>query len=84
MKFDFSPYTGIKASEKEASKDPQERVEDQCDAIEADFDFALAGIEKLARDGEYEAASDAANKIHAVLNEVIADIGDNFTNAQGV
>ena len=81
MRFEFKPYDGIQAANKpEEKKDPQEIIDEKLDALKDDFEYAVAGIDKLCREVEYEQAYDIIDNISSVINAAIAEIGDNFTN----
>ena len=58
--------------------DTQELIDDKCDMLDDDFDYVLAGIDKLCREGKYRKALDIIETVSDILNATIADIGDSF------
>lgn len=60
----------------EGKKSMEEVVEDKLDNLADNFDYAVAGLEKLCRDGNCEAAMNIINSIADSLDASIAQIGD--------
>lgn len=53
-------------------------VEEQQDALEDDFGYALAGIEKLCRDGDCQKALEIINRLSDAINQEISAISGNI------
>lgn len=84
MKFRFSPEDveacdSVMAAD-EGKKSMEEVVEDKLDNLADNFDYAVAGLEKLCRDGNCEAAMNIINSIADSLDASIAQIGDAVSN----
>ena len=60
----------------------QERADELHDRIEDDFDYVIAGIERLGREGQLDAAIDIMQKIADTLDGAIAVIGEDFGDAE--
>lgn len=56
----------------------QERADELQDRIEDDFDYVLAGVERLGREGQLDAAIDIMEKIASTLDAAIGVIGEDF------
>lgn len=56
----------------------QERADELQDRIEDDFDYVVAGIERLEREGQFDAAIDIMEKIANTLDSAIGIIGEDF------
>lgn len=56
------------------------RLKDAISAIDEDYDYVVAGLEKLGRDGStsYNAALEIADRFESALAEAIAAIADNL------
>ena len=84
MKFTFDPNTSVKgstitAAEKE-DNDIQAIADSKLDDVSDDFDFLVAGIEKLFRDNRYEEAITILDEVTSSLAEAIGNISDNFAD----
>ena len=66
----------ITAAEEGKPQDPMEILDEKCDILEDDFDYVLAGIDKLCRDGSYSIANDIIEAISSAVNDAISQIGD--------
>lgn len=85
MKFTFNPDTFVKgdtitAAEKE-NNDIQAIADSKLDDVSDDFDFLVAGIEKLFRDNRYEEAITILDEVTSSLAEAIGNISDNFADS---
>lgn len=60
----------------------QERADELQTRIEDDFDYAVAGIERLEREGQFDAAIDIMEKIADTLDAAIGVIGDDFVSEE--
>lgn len=49
------------------------RVKDLMDALKDDFDYALEGFDKMARDGQVSEALNIMTALHQALNEAIQE-----------
>lgn len=56
----------------------QERADELQERIEDDFDYVVAGIERLEREGQFDAAIDIMDKIADTLDAAIGVIGEDF------
>ena len=61
-----------------------EVIEDMQARLEDDFDYVIAGIERLVRESQYDAAMDVAQKIADTLDAAIGVIGDDFSDAGAI
>ena len=84
MDFEFSPellgrdVTGA-ASDKE---DPRvDAINDLEDKVADDFDYVLAGIERLVREGMLDDASSLLSTLSETLDSAISIIGNDFDQA---
>ena len=66
----------------EDSNPKQELADDLQARIEDDFDYVLAGIERLGREGQLDEAIDIMEKISATLDGAISVIGEDFGGAE--
>ena len=64
----------------ESIEDTAEELED---AVEEDFGYIVAGIDKLCREGMYNDAIDIMNKLSGVMGEIIGDIGNLLSDEFG-
>ena len=60
----------------------QERADELQDRIEDDFDYVVAGIERLEREGQFDAAIDIMEKIAGTLDAAIGVIGEDFVTEE--
>ena len=72
--------SGVKGDAKEdpridALEELQERVED-------DFDYVIAGVERLTREGLIDDAINMLNTLADTLNSAISIIGDDFDKGE--
>ena len=51
-------------------------LDDLLDSIDDDYDYAIAGIEKLKREGDNKAAMEQAQKLSQALQSVIDAISN--------
>ena len=56
----------------------QERADELQARIEDDFDYVLAGVERLGREGQIDSAIDIMEKIADTLDAAIGVIGEDF------
>lgn len=56
----------------------QERADELQERIEDDFDYVLAGVERLGREGQIDSAIDIMEKIADTLDAAIGVIGEDF------
>lgn len=75
---DVSACDKITAAEDEGKKSIEDIATDKLDDLEDNFDYAVAGLEKLCRDGMYEDAINIINTLAVALADTIAQISDNF------
>ena len=69
----------IEAADKE--ENPQQALADELhDTIEDDFDYVLAGIERLGRENKLSEAIAIMGSLSDALNIAISDISDNFSD----
>lgn len=59
-----------------------DKLDELHDTIEDDFDYVLAGIERLGREGKHSQAMQIMQNISNTLNQAISDIGDNFITSE--
>ncbi len=85
MDFEFSPellgrdVTGA-ASDKE---DPRlEAIQDLEDKVSDDFDYVLAGIDRLIREGMLDDASSLLSTLSETLDSAVSIIGNDFDKAE--
>lgn len=79
MKFEFDPKSFKKITAADEGKPAiEEAVEEAMDNLSEDFDYAVAGLEKLYRDGDYQQALAIIDSISNAVNDAIAQIGDNI------
>ena len=79
MKFSFDPDSTKKIFAADEGKPAiEEAVEEAMDNLSDDFDYAIAGLEKLYRDGDYQQALAIIDVISNAVNDAIAQIGDNI------
>lgn len=60
----------------------QERADELQERIEDDFDYVVAGIERLEREGQFDAAIDIMEKIADTLDAAIGVIGEDFVSEE--
>ena len=72
----ISRISGASADENPKAK----AVEDVQDRIEDDFDYVLAGVERLGREGQLDTAIDIMEKIASALDNAIGVIGEDFSS----
>ena len=69
----------IGAADKE--ENPQQELADELhDTIEDDFDYVLAGIERLGRENKLSEAIAIMESLSDALDVAISDISDNFSD----
>ena len=69
----------IRAAKGEGKEDPRiEQLETLQDNIEDDFDYVMAGIERLGREGMMDEAISLLNTLSDTLNSAIGIIGGDF------
>ena len=72
--------SGVKGDKGE---DPRmEALEDLQDRVEEDFDYVIAGVERLAREGLIDDAINMLNTLADTLNSAISIIGDDFDKGE--
>lgn len=74
----ISSATDIYAADDDKINPAQERADELQDRIEDDFDYVLAGVERLGREGQLDAAIDIMEKIANTLDSAIGIIGEDF------
>ena len=79
MKFSFNPngFRKIQAAD-EGKPAIEEAVEEAMDNLSEDFDYAVSGLEKLYREGEYQQALAIIDSVSTAINDAIAQIGDSI------
>lgn len=71
--------TDIYAADDTEDVDPRlDRADELQDRIEDDFDYVLAGVERLGREGQLDSAIDIMEKIANTLDSAISIIGEDF------
>lgn len=65
----------VRAQEESSLED---RLNDKISRVKDDFDFAVAGIEKLVADGQMDDAQSALDDLDASLNEIISIVSSNI------
>ena len=60
----------------------QEKADELQERIEDDFDYVVAGIERLEREGQFDAAIDIMEKIADTLDAAIGVIGEDFVSEE--
>lgn len=84
MKFRFDP--SINASKILAADDEQKKMSledvlsEKCDNLEDDFDFFLAGIDKMCREDRCQEAIAIIDSLAASISEGISEISDEFAD----
>lgn len=56
----------------------QDKADELQDIVEADFDYVIAGIERLEREGQFDSAIEVLSKMSSTLNSAVGVIGDDF------
>jgi hypothetical protein len=74
--------TDIYAADDDKINPAQERADELQDRIEDDFDYVLAGVERLGREGQLDAAIDIMEKIANTLDSAIGIIGEDFGSGE--
>lgn len=83
MKHRFRVEFSKKITAAEEDANPlMDRADELKDRIEDDFDYVVAGIERLGREGQINEAIDIMEKIADTLDTAIAIIGDDFDNGE--
>ena len=82
-KFTVDAHKSIKATRKVTAadevEDPRiEQLDDLHARVEDDFDYVLAGIERLGRENMLDEALSLLNTLSDTLNSAIAIIGEDF------
>lgn len=80
-KFTVSASRRIEAADDKVNP-AQERADELQDRIEDDFDYVVAGIERLEREGQFDAAIDIMEKIAGTLDAAIGVIGEDFVTEE--
>lgn len=81
MKFSFDPDSTKKIFAADEGKPAiEEAVDEAMDNLSEDFDYAIAGLEKLYRDGDYQQALAIIDVISNAVNDAIAQIGDSVSD----
>lgn len=70
--------TDIVAADEDEPETLEDRADELRDRIEDDFDYVLAGVERLGREGDLDSAMDIMGKIANTLDSAIGVIGDTF------
>ena len=68
----------IRAAEDDKANPALDKADELQARIEDDFDYVIAGIERLGREGQLNAAIDIMEKIAATLDSAIGIIGEDF------
>lgn len=66
----------------EGKQSMEDVVSDKLDALEDDFGYAVAGLEKMCRDGQFEAAMRIINTLSESLDTTISDIGGSIESEE--
>lgn len=77
LKADSMDMKPIKAADDKVNP-AQERADELQANVEDDFDYVIAGIERLVREGQVDAAIDILEKISGTLDSAIGVIGEDF------
>lgn len=84
MEFSFNPQditaidtiSGVKG---DGVDDPRlDALDDLQDKVEDDFDYVMAGIERLGREGMLDEAINLLNTLSDTLDSAVSIIGDDF------
>lgn len=84
MEFSFNPQditaidtiSGVKG---DGVEDPRlDALDDLQDKVEDDFDYVMAGIERLGREGMLDEAINLLNTLSDTLDSAVSIIGDDF------
>lgn len=76
-KFTITATRNIEAADDKVNP-AQERADELQTRIEDDFDYVLAGVERLGREGQIDSAIDIMEKIADTLDAAIGVIGEDF------
>jgi len=83
MEFRFRPnpkYSKITAAEdEEKAKSLSDIVDEKSDVLSDDFDYFIAGIEKLWREDKCQEAIAILDKVSEAIAVGISEVGDYFT-----
>ena len=89
MKFTFDPCKECvdscdkitAAEEEQKGKSLEELVDEKLDNLSDNFDYFVAGVEKLCREDNCQEAISIIDTIEAALNNAIGAVSDNFAEA---
>lgn len=70
----------VYAADEDANDPMLDRADELETRIEDDFEYVMAGIERLVRESQYDLAMDVANQIAATLDSAIGIIGGDFSD----
>ena len=69
----------IRAAKNSETVDPRiEQLETLMDRVDDDFEYVMAGIDRLGREGMYDEALNLLNTLAGTLNSAISIIGSDF------
>lgn len=75
----------IQAAKGEENVDPRiEQLETLQDRVADDFDYVMAGIDRLGREGMLDDAIDMLNTLADTLDSAVAIIGGDFEDTQSI
>lgn len=74
----------ITAAEDDKINPAQERADELHDRIADDFDYVIAGVERLGREGQLNAAIEIMEKIASTLDSAIGIIGEDFGSDENI
>lgn len=72
----------ITAAEDDKANPALDKADELQARIEDDFDYVIAGVERLGREGQLNAAIDIMEKIAATLDSAIGIIGEDFGSGE--
>ena len=74
--------TRITAAEDDKANPALDKADELQARIEDDFDYVIAGVERLGREGQLNAAIDIMEKIATTLDSAIGIIGEDFGSGE--
>lgn len=74
----------IKAAEDDKANPALDKADELQARIEDDFDYVIAGVERLGREGQLNAAIDIMEKIATTLDSAIGIIGEDFGSDEDI
>ena len=84
-KIDASYHNWVKAAKDEEPVDPRlDQLDELLDKVDEDFEFAMAGIDRLGREGMLDEALKLLNTLSDTLDSAIGIIGGDFESNESI